>query len=67
MATDKIDAAHARIMRDALETIAAWPVNGSSEPDRLAVAIEAIQDLAQAALGSATRKNLDQWLARGGF
>jgi hypothetical protein len=50
MATDKIDAARARIMRDALETIAAWPVNGNSEPDGLAIAIEAMQALAQAAL-----------------
>jgi hypothetical protein len=40
----------ARIMRDALETIARWPANRNSEPDVMATAIEAMQALALSAL-----------------
>lgn len=50
-------AAQARVMRNALETIARYPVNENSDPDQMAVAITAMQSLALAALTGHKRKD----------
>ena len=44
---------YATVRRDALKQIGNWPANGNSEPDVMACAIEAMKDLARAALGEA--------------
>jgi len=51
-----ISQAQARIMRNALETIAEYPAGPGSDPQALVVAIEFVKDLAYAATTTCARR-----------